>query len=90
MGLGRRTALHIERNTKTLETLFDYVVVAVNYILRSDSLLACALCNWHTVLIASADKEDIFALETQITYINVSRHIHSCKVTDVYRAVSIR
>ena len=34
-------------------------------------------------------EEHIFTFEAQVTYINVGRHIHTCKVTYVNRAVGI-
>ena len=39
--------------------------------------------------VADADKEYILTLETQITYINVGRHIYTCKMTDVHRTIRI-
>ena len=89
MCLGCCTAVDIERDAEALKALLDDVMITVYYILRSNTLLAGTLCNRHTVLVATADEENILAFETQITHINVGRHINACKVTDVYRAVCV-
>ena len=89
MGLGCCAAVYVERDTEALEALLDDVVITVNHVLRSDTLLAGALCNRHTVLVTTADEEDILALEAKVTHIDVGRYIHTCQVTDVDRAVCI-
>ena len=61
MGLASGTGIHIKRDAKTLEGVFDDVVVAIYYLLSSDALFACANSNRYTVLVATAYEEDILA-----------------------------
>ncbi len=64
-------------------------MITVNDLLRSDALLAGTLGYGHTVLVATTHKHHIHALQAQVAHIDVGRHIHSCQVTDVDRAVGI-
>ena len=42
------------------------------------------------MLIASADKHHFLFLQSQITHVDVGRHIHSGEMADVYSSVGVR
>ena len=89
VNLARRAAVDIVGDTKVLERIPDDIVVAVNDLLRGDALLAGALGHGHAVLVAAAHKQHVLALQTQVAYIDVGRHIHASQVADVNWTVSI-
>ena len=64
-------------------------MIAVNNLLHGDTLLAGTDSNRHAVLIASADEHYVAVVEAQVAHINIGRHIHSGKVTDVYTSIGV-
>ena len=89
VNLGRRAAVDVVGDTEFLKRLLDQLVVAVHHLLRGDALLAGALGNRHTVLVAAAHEHHVLALQTQVAYIDVGRDIHACQMADVDWSVSI-
>jgi hypothetical protein len=65
-------------------------VITVYHILRGDTLLAGTLCHGHAMLVGAAHEEHLLALEAEVTYVDVGRHIHARQMTDMYRTVGIR
>ena len=61
VSLARGTRINIESDAKSLERVFDDVVVAIYYLLGGDALFACADGNRYTVFVATAYEEDVFA-----------------------------
>ena len=90
MRLARGTRIDIKRDTKALERVFDDVVVAIYHLLSRDTLLTRANSNRYTMLVATAYKEDILALETNVADIDVSWYIHTRQVSDMHRTIGIR
>ena len=90
VGLARGTRIDIKSDAKSLERVFDDVVVAIYYFLGSDTLFACTNGDWYTMFVATADKEDILAFETQIAHIDVRWYIHTRQVANMYRTIGIR
>ena len=90
MNLRRCPAINVEVDAQGLETLADYIVVFVHDVLRAAALLACLDGNGHSVLIAAAHIQHILPAESEISHINISRHIYSGKMPDMHRAVGIR
>ena len=64
-------------------------MVTVYDVLRSDAFLFSAERDGHTVLIRSADKEDVAATESQVARIDVGRQVNAGKVPYMHRSVSV-
>jgi hypothetical protein len=64
-------------------------MIAVNHILRSDTLFAGTNGNGHTMLITSADEQYLALLQSEITHIDISRYIYTSQVSDMYAAISV-
>ena len=90
VNLRGRTTVDIEGDTKLLEGVFDELVITVADILRCHAFFLGADGDRHTVLITSADKDDGLFLQAQVAHVDISRHIHAGKVTDMHAAVGIR
>ena len=56
--LAGSTRINIKRDAKSLERVFDDVVVAVHHFLGGDALFACADSNRYTMLVATAYKKE--------------------------------
>ena len=82
-------AVDVERDTELLERVLDHLVVAVYHVLRGDALLSGTHRDGHTVLVRAADKHHVLLLQTQVTHIDICRHINASQVTDVYTAIGI-
>ena len=65
-------------------------MIAVDHVLRRAALFLGTDSDGHAMLVAAADEKDIFALQTQVADIDVSRHINSSQMTDVDGTVGIR
>ena len=90
MGSTCRATVYVERYAKLFKRVLNQCVITVHHLLNTDALLAGTYSYRNTMLIASTDKKHRPALEAQIAYIDVGWHIHSCQMTNVYRAVGIR
>ena len=90
MLLGGGTAVYIERYAQLLETVLDYIVVTVHYVLRSDTLVLGLYSDGHAVLVATAYEENLPPLQAQVSDINVRRDIDSRQMAYVDRAIGIR
>jgi len=64
-------------------------VILVHDILRCHPLLPGTDGNGNAMFIGSPYKTDFPARQTQVTYINVGRNIHTGKVSDMNRPVGI-
>ncbi len=84
------TAVDIERDTKLLETVFNHGMIAVHHILRCDALFLGTDGDRHTVLITATNKYHFLFLQTEVSYVDISRNIHTGQVTNMYTAISIR
>ena len=82
-------AVDVERNAELLERLLDHRVVAVHHVLRGDALLAGADGDGHAVLVASADEDDVLALQPQVADVDVGGYIHAGQVADVHATVGV-
>ena len=65
-------------------------MIAVNHLLRGDSLLACLEGDGNTVFVRSADGDYVLAPHPEVSCIDVRRHINPCKVSYVDWPVGIR
>ena len=65
-------------------------MIAVHYILRSDALFFGTDRDGHPVLVGASDKDYVFFFQSEITDINICRHINSCEMSDMDRPVCIR
>ena len=90
MYITRRAAVDIERDTELGKRVFDYLVITVDNLLNGDAFLACTDSNRYAMLVAAADEDNFLFLQTEIANVNISWHIHSSKMTDVYTAIGIR
>jgi hypothetical protein len=84
------TAVNIKRDTEVLETLLDEVMIAINHLLYGNSLFLGTDSNRYTMLIATADEDNILLLEAEIANIDIGWHVYTCQVTDVHTTVGIR
>ena len=82
--------IDVEVNSQPHEGVLDYLVIAVHYVLGRAAFRTCLYCDGHSVLVASADEEDVFPAHAEIPHVDVRRHVNACKVADVYRSVGIR
>ena len=64
-------------------------MIAVNHLLGGDSLLACAYSDGHTMLVASANENDLLLLQSEVSHIDVRRYIYTSEVTDVNASIGI-
>ena len=90
MSLAGGTAIHIERNAEAFERILDEIMIAVNHLLNGDSLLTGTDGNGYTMFVGTTDKQYIASLKTKVAHIDVSRHIDTGKMSDMYWAVGIR
>ena len=90
-GMGRRRCprIDIERHSQPLERLFDQVMVTIHDLLRGHPLLAGLYGDGHAVLVRSADRNHVAALQPQVTRVNIRRYINSRQMADMHRAVCI-
>ena len=65
-------------------------MIAVHDILGGNPFAARLYSDRHSMLVAAAYHLYIFATQAQITCVDVGRHIHAGKMTDMYRTVGIR
>ena len=87
---GRRGArIDVERHAEPLERAFDQFVVAVYDLLGRDALLAGLDRDGHAVLVGSADRDHVAALQAQVTRVDIRRYVDSRQVADMYGAVGI-
>ena len=85
-----RTRVNIKRNTQLLKRFFDNAMIAVNNILRRNTLFFSFNCDRHPVLIRATNKQHLFTLQSQISNINICWNIHTCQVTNMHRTICIR
>jgi hypothetical protein len=64
-------------------------MIAVYYILWSDTLLTGTNCDGHTMLITTSDKQYLALRQAKITHIDISRYIYTSQVSDMYAAISV-
>ena len=88
--LGRRTGINIKRNSKFLKRLFNKAMISIYNILRSYSFFTRTNGNGHSMFIRTSDKKDIFFFQTEIADIDISRNIHTGKMTNMHRTISVR
>ena len=89
MGRACGSGINIKRDSKTLERVFDEVVVAVDHVLHSAAFFFCPNGHRHAMLIAAAYEEHILALRAEISHIDVGWHIHASEVADMDWAIGI-
>lgn len=63
-------------------------MITVYYILWSDTFFLGTDCDRHTVFIRTADKEYVFFFQSQITDIDICRHVYTCQMSDMNRPVA--
>ena len=85
----RGTSVDVERDAELLERVAYQGVIAVDDVLRCAAFLLGADGDGHSVLVASADKDDVFLLESQVADVDVGRYIDAGQVSDMNRSVGI-
>ena len=90
MRLARGAAVDVEADAEVGKRLLDDAMIAVHHVLHGASLLLGADGHGHAVLIASTHKQHLATLQTQVSCIDVGRHIHASQVADVHRPIGIR
>ena len=87
--VGRRPRIYIERYAQLLERVLDYLVIAVDDILGSDTLGTRFYRDRHTVLVAAAYEGDFASVETEIAGIYIGGDIDTGEMADMDRSVGI-
>ena len=82
-------AVDIEIDAQRLETVGDYLVVFVYYVLRAASLLAGLDGYGHAVLVASAHIQHILPAQAEIPNVNIGGHIHAGQMPDMHRTIGV-
>ena len=85
----RSTSIDVERDAELLERVADQRMVAVYHVLGCTAFLLGTDGDGHTVLVASADEDDVLLLEAQVAHVDVGGDVDAGQVTDVDRAVGI-
>ena len=89
MDVGGGAAIDVKGDTELLERVLNHLVITIHHVLWGDALLAGSHRDGHTVLIASADKQHILLLQSQVTYIDVGWYVNASQMTDVNTTVCI-
>ena len=82
-------AVDVEGHPEAGEGVADDAVVAVDDVLRTDTLLLGLDRHGHAVLVTARDEEHLLALEPEVAGVDVGRDVDPCEVPDVYGAVGI-
>ena len=64
-------------------------MIAVYYLLYGDTFLLGTDGYWYTMLVATADENNVLLLETEIANIDIGWHVNTCQVTDMNTTVGI-
>ena len=88
--LGRGPSIDVKVDSQSLEALLYNIVILVHDILGRAAKLTGLYGDWDTVLVAAAHVQHFLSAEAEIAYINVGRHVYSCKVSYVDGAVRVR
>ena len=83
-------AVDVKRDAELFKRVLDELVIAVYHLLHADALLAGTYGHGYAVLIASADEYHILFLQSEISYIDVGRHIYAGEMADMHTAVGVR
>ena len=87
---GRRGArIDVERHAQTLERALDEFMIAIHDLLGRDALAAGLDGDGHAVLVASADRNHVAALQPQVSRVDVRRNVYARQMPDVHRTVRI-
>ena len=89
VGLRRGARVDVERHAEALERTLDEAVVAIDDLLRGNTLLAGLDRDGHAVLVAAADRDHVAALQAQVACVDIRRYVDSRQVADMYGAVGI-
>ena len=65
-------------------------MIAIYYLLYGDTFLLGTDGYWYTMLVATADENNVLLLETEIANIDIGWHVNTCQVTDMNTTVGIR
>ena len=90
MRSGSSTRIDIKRDTELLERFLDNTVVTIHHILRRDPLFLRSQRDGYPMLVRTTNHQHFLPLQTKVTGINISRHIHPGQVSDMHRSVRIR
>ena len=89
MGVAGGAGIDVEGDAEAFKTVFDELVVAVHHFLNAATFLAGTDGYGHTVLVRTADEEDIAVAEAEIAGIDVRGDVDTGEVADVHTAVGI-
>ena len=89
VGVAGGAGIDVEGDAEAFKTVFDELVVAVHHFLNTATFLAGTNGYGHTVLVRTADEEDIAVAEAEIAGIDVGGDVDTGEVADVHTAVGI-
>ena len=83
-------AVNIKGDTEILEALLDEVVIAIHYFLYGNAFLLGTDGDRYTMLVATADENNVLLFKAKIAYVDIGWHINTCQVADMHTTVSVR
>ena len=90
MRLTRRPTIDIKRNAKFLKRILNKLMIAVNDILRRDPFLSGTDSDRHAMFVRPTDEHHLLFFQTQVTHINICRHIYTRQMSDMNTPIGIR
>ena len=82
--------IDIKRNSQFLERILDNLVITIDNILRGHTLFLRLNRDRHPVFIRSPDKCHILTLFSQISHVNIGRHVNTRQMTDMHGSIRVR
>ena len=64
-------------------------MVFIYHLLGGDGFFFCFYGNGHAVLVAAANKLNVFAFAAQIAHVNIGGQVATCKVANVHGPVGV-
>ena len=64
-------------------------MVAVHHLLYGDALFLGTDGYRHTVLITTADENNVLFFESEIAHVDIGWHIYTCQMSDMYTTIGV-
>ena len=90
MHLAGSPRINIERNAEFLKRVLDQCMIMVHNGLRRGMLFEGLDGDRHAVFVRTANENHILAPAAKVAHVNVGRHVHTCQMAYMHRAVGIR
>ena len=83
-------AVNIKGDAEILEALLDEVVIAIHNFLYGNAFFLGTDGDRYTMLVATADENNVLLFKAKIAYVDIGWHINTCQVADMHTTISIR